>query len=426
MSRKIDIATLTDKDLETISSELQIVQEPSKYDFSQKPKCIYLFDQEKNDVFVPFSYQRYEGKNRPPRDTLFPMNTHFSGVLREEQKQVYNSALSILNKKGSVIIASYPSFGKTFLGILLACKTRLKTLIVCHRIILIKQWKESIQKFSNGKVQILDTKSILDKTCDFFIMNAINIPKKSRNFFSGIGTLIVDEIHVIMAEKFSECMKHIIPRYVIGLSATPYRVDGLNSLMNIYFGEEKIEKKLFRKHMVYCMYTSIAPDVKINKMGRIDWSSVIESLSENNERNEMIVRILKFFKDRTFLVLCKRISQAKYLLRRLQEEKQSVTDLVGTKQDFDTNSRILIGTTGKVGIGFDHVKLNALLFACDIEQYFIQYLGRVFRSKETEPLIVDIIDDHPILKKHHRTRLAVYKEHGGIVKDFSREYPDFS
>ena len=38
------------------------------------------------------------------------------------------------------------------------------------------------------------------------------------------------------------------------------------------------------------------------------------------------------------------------------------------------------------------VKLDALILASDLEEYFIQYLGRVMRREDVEPYIFDIVD----------------------------------
>jgi superfamily II DNA or RNA helicase len=263
------------------------------------------------------------------------------------------------------------------------------------------------------------------KDCDFYIINATNISKHPRSYYKDIGLVIVDEAHLIMAEKLSGCMRSLVPRYVIGLSATPYRMDGLNVLLDMYFGNYKIERKLFRKHTVYRVNTGFSPEVKLNKMGKIDWGTILDSTCSSQERNELIIRIIKKFSTRTFLVLCKRVNQANYLYERLLEEKEDVTSLIGKNQTYEQKSRILIGTSGKVGTGFDHPKLNAMILASDVEQYFIQYLGRVFRTQEVEPFIIDIVDNHNLLVKHFKTRSAVYMEHGGIVKDFFKEFPDF-
>ena len=55
-------------------------------------------------------------------------------------------------------------------------------------------------------------------------MNAINVPKRSNTFYSKIGTVIIDETHLILSEVFSKSLKSLQPRYLIGLSATPYRL----------------------------------------------------------------------------------------------------------------------------------------------------------------------------------------------------------
>jgi hypothetical protein len=176
---------------------------------------------------------------------------------------------------------------------------------------------------------------------------------------------------------------------------------------------------------VYRVNTGFKPDVKLNRMGKVDWGSVLEGQCLNRDRNELIIRIIKRFRDRVFIVLCKRVVQAEYLEGRLKDEGEDVTSLIGKNQEYEQKSRILIGTVGKTGVGFDHPRLNALILASDVEQYFIQYLGRVFRTEDGEPLIFDLVDNFALLEKHFKTRVGVYVEHGGVVKNFTKEFPDF-
>jgi superfamily II DNA or RNA helicase len=178
----------------------------------------------------------------------------------------------------------------------------LKTLILTHRIVLVKQWEKSIRKFCpESKVQYIQSKSRLDKDADFYIINAGNISKKGTAFFKGIGVCIVDECHLILAELLSKSLHHILPRYLIGLSATPYRFDEYDGFIDLYFGKNKIFRKLNRKHKVYHVSTGFTPKYDTNQQGRINWNSVIDSQSYDTERNELIVKIVKHFKDRVFL-----------------------------------------------------------------------------------------------------------------------------
>ena len=45
-----------------------------------------------------------------------------------------------------------------------------------------------------------------------------------------------------------------------------------------------------------------------------------------------------------------------------------------------------------------------LILGVDTKDFYLQYLGRVFRTVDVKPLIVDIVDDHPLLKSHFRAR----------------------
>jgi superfamily II DNA or RNA helicase len=161
-------------------------------------------------------------------------------------------------------------------------------------------------------------------------------------------------------------------------------------------------------------------------MGQLDWNAILDSQSNSMERNDAIVNLVRFFSDRVFLILCKRVSQAQYLHDRLKETGEDVTSLFGATQTYEQSSRILVGTAKKTGVGFDHPRLNALVLAADIQEYFVQYLGRVFRREDTVPIIFDIVDNFPTLRKHFSTRVQVYTKHGGIIRNIEEDFAEFS
>jgi len=418
MSLSQSLNNLNEDIREKIHDDLEIIIKP-KFNFS-RVKYMYPYHIDHNDqIFIPFNYAVTNMKiKRNKTDVFSKREIVFNTSLRDEQKVVRKEALNILSKNGgSVILSMYCGFGKSATSMNLACKIGFKTLIIVNKIVLIKQWEEGINKFiDNAKIQKLTPKSKLQQDTDFYIMNAQNIEKLGHEFFSDIGTVIVDECHLIMAETLSRCLQYLCPRYLIGLSATPYRPDGFDKLLDLYFGKEnKIVRKLHRNHTVYKLETGFIPTIEYSMNGKINWGKVLDSQANNSERNELIVSLVKKHSDRNFLILVKRIAQGNHLYKRLLEEQENVTTLLGKKQDFDRESRILIGTSSKVGVGFDHSKLDALLLATDLEEYFIQYLGRVFRRKDVEPIIFDLVDDYTILKKHFNTRKKIYKQHGGEI-----------
>jgi superfamily II DNA or RNA helicase len=416
MSLTINVTELSFENREKIRKELEIKLE-NKYGIGQ-PRYIYPYIIECDDIKLPFAYAVSLQIHRPQRELFPPINIKFDGELRPEQKIVRINALKCLSNTGSVMISAYPGFGKTAGAINLATSIKFKTLIIVNKIVLIKQWKESILKFCpTAKVQTLTAQS-KKQDVDFYIINAQNTEKMGKTFFADIGTCVVDEAHMIMAETLSKSLQYVYPRYLIGLTATPYRPDGLDVLLNFYFGKYKIIRKLHREHTAYKVSTGFKPPVEKTIQGRINWGSILDAQANNDERNDLIIRIIQHFSDRNFLVLVKRVEQGKYLVNSLKKYGESVTDLIGSNQEFDTEARILIGTCQKVGVGFDHSKLDTLLLATDLEEYFVQYLGRIFRKKDNTPIVFDLVDENSILNKHFNTRRKVYQEHGGIVKDF--------
>jgi superfamily II DNA or RNA helicase len=418
MSIRTNIEQLPWETRQRINKDLEIKIE-SKYG-NGDPRYIYPFEIDEDNIKLPFAYAARCLKLKRPDRKCFPIiNVKFEGIPRPEQKIVLKEAIGLLSGKGSVMISCFVGFGKTACAISIACSIGFKTLIIVNKLVLMKQWEESIMKFCpSATVQRLTTKS-KKKECDFYIMNAQNVEKMGKTFFDDVGCVICDEAHLIMAETLSKSLQYVYPRYLIGLTATPYRPDGLDNLLEFYFGKYKIIRKLHRKHTAYKVSTGFKPKIEYSKTGRVNWGVVLDSQANDFKRNEMIIQIIQYFGDRNFLVLVKRVAQGEYLEKRFRELGEDVTSLLGSNQEFEVTSRILIGTNSKVGTGFDHPRLDALMLAADVEQYFIQYLGRVFRTKEVEPIIVDLVDNYGILNKHWNTRRKIYQDHGGTVKNFN-------
>jgi superfamily II DNA or RNA helicase len=418
MSIVLPVEELSDKSREIINDELKL-ELKNKYDVGPSRYLIPYELTGDERIKLPFAFASRRLKIKRPTRSLFPtIDVEFDGDLRPEQVEVKQEAVSILNKKGSVIMSMYCGFGKTITGINMACAIGFKTLVIVNKIVLMTQWEESIKRFCpRASVQKIKPKCV-KKDCDFYIINAINAEKMGDAFFADIGCVIVDEAHLIMAETVSKCLQSLSPRYLIGLTATPYRPDGLNGLLDFYFGEDKIIRELHREHIVYKVKTGFKPTIELGVTGRVNWGVVLDSQSKDPDRNDLILKIICHFKERNFLVLVKRVEQGLYLEEKLSEMGEKVTSLIGSNQTFEASSRILIGTCSKVGTGFDHPKLDTLLMAADVEEYFIQYLGRCMRTKDNVPVVFDLVDDNGILTKHYATRKKIYEKHGGVIKNF--------
>lgn len=426
MSISTKIEDLTDDQRENVIKDLCIeIEDTKKKFFGPKTKKIYAYLLTNTHIYTPFYYSiKTLGKTRNARSSYSSIKCTFTGMLRDEQKVALKEGKALLNTNGCCIMSMYPGFGKTISAIKLACDIKLKTLIIVNKIILIEQWITSINDFCNSATIISNLKNNKKNLTqfdpsDFIIMNAINIVKFPSSFYADIGFVVIDECHQILTETLSRSLELLSPRYLVGLSATAFRYDPLDKLFNLYFGPEKVLRSMHKKHTVFLVKTGCTPQVEIDRRGKLNWSLVIDSLSMDEIRNKIILDIIIKHKDRNFLVLVKRIAQGHYLENKLKEENENVGSLLGSNQIFDRNVRILIGSTGKLGTGFDFTKINSLIFASDIKNYFLQYLGRCFRCQEVEPFIFDLLDENHILKSHFFKRKDQYIQCGGSLKNYT-------
>lgn len=423
MSATVEFQSLTQPQRLRITNECEVREKGRRVGGRtvSKPaiEC-YHVEEDLSDVYLPFAFYVRMYKRFPDvecDESSFELREGFG--LREEQEGIFADSMAVIEKTRSVVVAVHVGFGKSFLGVEFARVLGVKTLIFSHRVAIINHWVSEIQKFSTAKVQVVKGKKEFDPDADIYIMNPIIVSKRSRESYKHIGLLIVDEVHLIPAEKMSRSLMYVCPRYCVGLSATPNRRDGLDSILDLYFGKERVERKLNRPFDVKVFRTEFEPVEEYTKQGTLDWNKVMNSLAENKKRNRFICRVALKYKDYNILILCKRVQQCEYLTDRLRKKGESVAQYSGSQESFDKEARVLVSTFSKAGLGFDHPKLTMLILASDVDtqrdNVIEQYVGRVFRKRGTRPLVVDIVDKYSVLERHYGRRRKWYKSHGGEV-----------
>jgi superfamily II DNA or RNA helicase len=368
-------------------------------------------------------------RNIVPRNNLPPFPDYpsidFRGTLRPHQREVRDKAVNILQDTGSIVISAEPGFGKTITAIELICTINTPTVIFVKQTMLVDQWINAINTHTHGKrISKISSKGNFDKTADIFIINPIILKKHisetkfTLQDFANIKLIVVDELHQIVTKVLHRAFFKFEPDYIIGLSATPYRPkdDPFEPAINWFFGNNVIGNKLFRKHIVYCIKTDFKPDIRIQPhSGKLDWSSVLTCQASDVKRNKLIIDVVRKFPERIWLILVKRVDHAKTLQDMLRNENINSETITGADKSFDKSAKILIGTTPKVGVGFDHAPVDALCMAADVLEYFEQFLGRCMRRQEVEPIVIDFEDQFGPLMKHLKSRIKKYEEHGGTV-----------
>ena len=435
MSIKATVELITEEIEDKIINEI-VVKKKEKKNYgmskfkSKIEECVRPYRSTDDAIYLPFKWALDNLPNikRKERSDCSPIDCKFILELRDVQREVKGDCIKALNRFWCHLISLYPGCGKTFLSIYLACKYSLKTLIIAHRVVLFEQWVEAIEEATGG----LATFSVLKPDCkknnfeaDFLIVNAQNIKKFKPGTFDQVGFVIIDEVHAIMAELLSECLQFVSPRYLVGLSATLYRPDGLDGLLDFYFGKDnKTVRELYHPHIVYKINTSI----EYEEDSKTQWSSLLTTQCTNTDRNDFVIKIVQQFKERHFLLLCQRVEQVSYILKKFEEVGESATGV--EKGKFDKNARIIVAGFQKVGFGFSHKILDTLMFVADIissdtSEYMVQYMARVMRTPDVKPIIFDIVDNHKTLKGHFNIRKIEYVKAGGTIIDFYKHFPLF-
>ena len=189
----------------------------------------------------------------------------------------------------------------------------------------------------------------------------------------------------------------------------------MHQILTNHFGIEMINKKLYRLFEYRIIDTNFFPKVENNKMGGLDWNVILDSMSTNEKRNEIVINEILKLKSRNILVLCKRRDQVQYIYDNLKLYDENVEKFFSTDRYFNCETRILVSTFSKSGVGFDFPKLDTLVLACSVLEGIEQYIGRIFRKEDTIPLIIDFRDQFNILKTHLKKRIIMYKLMGGVL-----------
>ncbi len=333
-------------------------------------------------------------------------------TLRPEQTEAINQ---IMKEDFSICVAP-PGFGKTLIGAKMFEQRACSTLIVVNKNMLLNQWIERfVDYFDYGKKEIGylgKGHNKLNSTIDVATMQSLkNDPKIINNY----SFVIVDECHHIPAVTFEQIIKNFKGKYILGLSATPNRKDGLDPILFQQLGNISYEYKKKRTH-----YNKLKV-IRTEFVSEADnYSTIINELSIDEKRNNLIIKAIKDNITRKILVLTDRIEHINSLQKLLQNENIDFVSVHGSmnkKQQVENmklvkEKSLILATTSYFGEGIDFPHLNTILFATPISYYgrLVQYLGRIGRGNQ-ECLAIDFLDSkNAMLNSSYKKRLEGYKQ----------------
>lgn len=350
---------------------------------------------------------------------------------RDFQIEIINS---FMEKGANGLICVPCGYGKTFMALNIAVRLGKRFLIVVDKEFLMNQWKSEIENFIVGaRVGIIQANKIqIDASkYDITICMIQTICRREfpDGFFDEYGFTIFDECHHLGASYFCKALRKIQTKYMLGLSATPDRDDGLTCVFEYHLGEPVYkntkrapDKDAVVKAVWFHSEDPIYKEVPVNWRGETVTAKLLNQVADFEPRNKRILALIEEYvrdKDRYILILSDRISQLEWFENALNELPTKYLHgyyIGGMKQTvLDDNAakcQILLATYQMASEGFSIKKLNTVILATP-RKNVEQSTGRIFRERIDErklaPHIIDIIDSHETLLRRWYIRNKFYR-----------------
>ena len=360
------------------------------------------------------------------------LDAAFAGVLRPDQEL----AVSALLKSDAGVLCAPTAFGKTVTAAALIARRGVNTLVLVHRTSLLQQWRERLRAFLALGDDAIGTigggKNRPGGRIDIAVMQSLSRQGEVNPLVERYGHVIVDECHHVGAASFDAILKAAKARFVLGLTATPIRRDGLQPIIFMQCGPIRYTagKPVGAPHELDVLSRSRFSPIALSPEAGIQ--AVFRHLAQDADRTEAIAAEADaaFREGRKVLVLTERMDHLDAILAALELRAMAPFVLHGRlsrKQRTATMEalgalppeapRILLATGKLVGEGFDHPPLDTLVLAMPVswKGTLQQYAGRLHREHagKTGVRIIDFVDTgHPALLRMWEKRQRGYRAMG--------------
>lgn len=291
-----------------------------------------------------------------------------------------------------------------------------------------------------------------------------NEPEKYNQIFASVQTLnnrlknlklaldfydyiIVDEVHHIKAESYRPILKRFDPQILLGLTATPERMDGgdiAEDFHNKIAAEIRLPEALNRKLLSPFQYFALSDAIDLSNVnwrnGKYEVRELTKLYTENDRRVSDIIHnceeYLTDVHDVQALGFCVSQEHARYMAEKFT--------LAGLKADYlvssnSSNRDIVRNQLVKKEInylfvvdifneGVDIPIIDTVLFLRPTESLtvFLQQLGRGLRLAENKDCltVLDFVGNaRPEYDFEHKFRALIGKTHTSIIKEIEDEFP---
>jgi len=366
---------------------------------------------------------------------LPPVNFEFKGQLRDYQEE---ASTEVLKWRFGVLQAPTGS-GKTCMALSIIAERQQPAIVVVHTRELLNQWVDRIHSFLGipvGEIGIIGGgKMRIGKRITVGMVQSLY--KCADEVSPHIGFLVCDECHRTPGRVFTEAVTAFDSRFMLGLSATPYRRDGLTKLIDWHLGDQvhTVDQSALTENgdilpfKVRWVQTNFTTNLNASKQ----YSKMLSELTEDLERNRLVCQETARHANNGGgipLILSDRKAHCQAIAEALDRDFRVNADLLTGDLSKKARERVvsklnagqckaLVGTGQLIGEGFDLPALGAVLLATPIrfKGRLLQVIGRALRPSpgQDHATVIDFVDSHVgVLKSSARARARVYSSRGAL------------
>ncbi len=382
-----------------------------------------------NGICCELRDERYDGE---------PLDVTFVGKLRPDQQ---SAAAAMLSHDAGVLCAP-TAFGKTVVAAAMIAKRGVNALVLVHRTELLKQWQERLQAFLGVGKGTIGTigggKAKPTGKIDIAVMQSLSRQGEVNPLVEKYGHVIVDECHHVGAVSFDAILKRTKAKYLLGLTATPFRRDGQQPIIFMQCGPIRHTAARPASAPHDLEVTPYSLHARIDLPTEAGIQDVFRHLANDQARTVAISGEIEhaLSQGRKVLVLTERTDHLDaiaavldgkipppFVLHGRMSRKQRAA-LIGQLEALPPEApRVLLATGKLVGEGFDHPPLDTLILGMPVswKGTLQQYAGRLHREHATkiDARIIDFVDmGHPALLRMWEKRQRGYKAMGYRIKEW--------
>ena len=361
----------------------------------------------------------------------------FAGKLNSHQippvsrmMDVYNDQ-SIPSPRGGMICLGCGQ-GKTVCALSIISQLKRRTLVLCHKAFLVEQWIQRARAFLPNATIGIVRQSKVDVNADIVIasLQSVALREYEEDTFENFGLLVIDEAHHLSAPCLSRALQKLPMRYVLALSATPERRDGLSSLLYDSMGPivYRTERPAEYVRVSRLIYNNRSKQVELlGKDNKPMFSRMLNNIANDSTRTAIVARHLNrhLQHGRQIIVLSDRISQLEAVassIVALGTSSGNVALYIGrctaSEREAASTKQLILSTYSLAREGLDLARLDTLCLltpSSSVEQA----TGRILRpnSDKKTPLVLDVVDPFSIFSHMSQRRMRYYKSRSYEVQD---------